>query len=271
MDTAIVTHILAVHAHPDDIEFLAAGTLALLTAMSHRVTIATLTAGDCGSVETNAEETARVRQREAAASAAVIGAAYVCAEFRDLAVFNDDPSRRRVVGLIRSVRPDIVITASPQDYHPDHEATSILVRDSCFAASVPNYEAGTAEPLASIPHLYFMDPIDGRDRDGHDIAPEFGVDVEAYFETKLQMLCAHASQRNWVLKQHSIDDYLGSMRAWTEKRGRRFGVSHAEGFRQYKCHPYPVTPLMQELVGDALLAGYFARAGALREESPQRQ
>lgn len=248
-----MTHILAIHAHPDDIEMLAAGTLALLSSRGHVVTIATLTAGDCGSVENGCEETARIRKEEASAAAMIIDARYLCAGFGDLAVFNDDPSRRRVVELLRAVRPDTVITASPVDYHPDHEATSVLVRDACFAAPVPNYATGDARPLDAIPHLYFMDPIEGRDRDGNKIVPDFAVAVEAQMEIKRRMLSAHASQLNWVVKQHGIDDYTGSMDAWTRTRGNGFGVAYAEGFRHYKCHPYPATPLLQELVGDALL------------------
>ncbi|MGD0142011.1 MAG: PIG-L family deacetylase [Rhizomicrobium sp.] len=249
-----MTHILAIHAHPDDIETLAAGTLVLLGSLGHRLTIATVTAGDCGSVEHDRQETARIRKNEARNVAAIIGAAYWCAELDDLAVFNDDPSRRRVTELIRSVRPDIVITAAPADYHPDHEATSVLVRDACFAAPVPNYATGSARPLDAIPHLYFMDPIEGRDRDGNKIAPDFAVNVEAQMETKRRMLGAHASQQGWVVKQHGIDDYAGAMDAWTKKRGKSFGVLYAEGFRQYKCHPYPATPLLQELVAGALLS-----------------
>ena len=130
--------ILAFHAHPDDIEHLAAGALALLAKDGHRITIATATAGEGGSTEHGPEETARIREAEAAASAAIIGAAYRCVGLADLAVFNDDASRRRVTETVRLVAPDIVITASPADYHPDHEATSALVRDACFAASVPS-------------------------------------------------------------------------------------------------------------------------------------
>jgi LmbE family N-acetylglucosaminyl deacetylase len=248
-----MTHFLAIHAHPDDIETLAAGTLALLAAKGHTVTIATLTAGDCGSVEHDRPETARIRKNEASDAAELIGATYICAEFGDLTVFNDDPSRRRVVELIRSAQPDVVITSAPADYHPDHEATSMLVRDACFAAPVPNYATGHARPLEAIPHLYFMDPIEGRDRDGNKIAPDFAVNVEAQMETKRHMLSAHESQLSWVVKQHGINDYTGSMDAWTRKRGKSFGVGYAEGFRQYKCHPYPTTPLLQDLVGSALL------------------
>jgi len=248
-----MTRILAIHAHPDDIEMLCAGTLALLAANGHKITIATMTAGDCGSVEYGPEETARIRKAEAAAAAALIGADYRCAGIGDLAVFNDDANRRRATELLRAIRPDIVITSSPVDYHPDHEVTSALVRDACFAAPVPNYQTGPAAVPAQIPHLYFMDPIDGRDRDGNRIAPHFAVDVSAHFEKKRAMLMAHFSQRNWVTKQHGIDDYSGAMEKWTAKRGKAFGVAYAEGFRQYTGTPYPRSQLLQELVGGALL------------------
>src|SRR3984957_12504268 len=145
--------ILAVHAHPDDIETLGAGTLALLAAEGHRITIVTATAGEGGAVETGPGATAAIRQREAAAAAAVIGADYRCAGFADLGVFNDDASRRRMTELIRAAKLDIVITASPVDYHPDHEAVSVLARDACFASSVPNYRTGPAAALAELPHL----------------------------------------------------------------------------------------------------------------------
>jgi N-acetylglucosamine malate deacetylase 1 len=245
--------ILALHAHPDDIETLAAGTLALLAAQGHRIAIVTATAGDCGSAEMSSQETARARQAEAATAAAVIGAEYRCAGLGDLAVFNDDASRRRITELIRWARPDVVITAAPADYHPDHEATSLLARDACFAASAPNYRTGSSAPLEAIPHLYFTDPIGGRDREGRPVPPHFAVDIRGGFEAKTAMLAAHESQKSWLLKQHGIADYVGSMAAWTRRRGRDFGVEYAEGFRQYRNTPYPQSPLLQKLVGEALL------------------
>lgn len=248
-----MTRILAIHAHPDDIETLAAGALAVLAAEGHAITIATATAGDCGSTEHGLEETARIRQAEAAASAALIGADYLCAGLPDLGVFNDDPTRRRVTELIRRARPEIVITASPVDYHPDHEAISVLVRDACFAAPVPNYRTGEAAPLDAIPHLYFCDPIGGRDRTGVRVEPEFGANVEAVFATKRAMLACHASQDAWVSKQHDISDHQASLEAWTRRQGRVFGVPLAEGFRQYRHQPYPTSPLLQDLLGEALL------------------
>lgn len=245
--------ILAVHAHPDDIETLGAGTLALLASQGHHIRIVTATAGDCGSMETDNAETGRIRQGEAATAAAMIGADYACAGFPDLSVFNDDTSRRRMTELVRWAGAEIVITASPVDYHPDHEATSVLARDACFASSVPNYRTGSAKPLPEIPHLYFMDPIGGRDREGVRIRPDFGVDIGPWMETKRRMLLAHESQHRWLAKQHGIADYLRSMEAWAERRGGDFGVAHAEGFRQYRNQPYPRSPLLQDLLGEAVL------------------
>lgn len=253
--------ILAVHAHPDDLEMLAAGTLALLARSGHHVTLATATAGDCGSAEHAPEATARIRKGEAAEAAALIGADYRCIDLPDLGVFSDDPTRRRVTELLREVRPDVVIASSPVDYHPDHEAIGLLVRDACFAAPVPNYRTGRAAPLDDIPHLYLCDPIGGHDREGARIDPEFGVDVAAAFDAKRAMLACHRSQAAWVAKQHGIHDHTATMEAWTRRQGRLFGVELAEGFRQYRHQPYPDTPCLQALLGDVLLTP-LARAAA---------
>src|SRR5450631_2412080 len=141
-----MARILAIHAHPDDVEFLAGGTMALLADLGHELTIATFTPGDCGSKQMGPEEIAAVRRQEAAHAAALIGARYICLEMRDLAIFNDDASRRQVTETLRQARPELVLTAAPSDYHCDHEAASALVRDACFAAPAPNYETRVATP-----------------------------------------------------------------------------------------------------------------------------
>ena len=247
--------ILAIHAHPDDIEILAGGALAQLAAAGHRVVMVSMTAGDCGSRDHPPAEIAAIRQKEAAAAALHIRAEYRCAGFRDLAIFNDDASRRRVTELLRQVSPDVVLTASPIDYMCDHETTSLLVRDACFAAPAPNYATGApsaARALDAIPHLYFMDPIGGVDRDNRPIMADFFVDIERQFATKRAMLAEHASQREWLLQQHGMDDYLLTMEHWTRERGSRAGVSLAEGFRHYKGHPYPETPLLEDMLGQVI-------------------
>ncbi len=234
--------ILAIHAHPDDVEFQCAGTLVLLREAGCAVTIATMTPGDCGSAEHDADAIAEIRRGEARDSAALIGADYLCLEFRDLAIFNDDESRRRVTEVLRRANPDIILTAPPADYIADHEMTSLLVRDACFGASCPNYATRQwepAPPLAQIPHLYFVDPLEGHDRDGRPVPVDFHVDVSAVFATKRRMLACHASQRDWLFRQHGIDEYLEIQAKWGANRGAEIGVAQAEAFRQYRGHPYP--------------------------------
>src|SRR5271165_1556026 len=222
-----VPRILAIHAHPDDVEFLCAGTLALLRGAGCHVSIATMTPGDCGSAEQDGETISEIRRGEARASAALIGAEAICLEFRDLAIFNDDESRRRVVEALRRTRPDLVLTAPPADYLCDHEMTSLLVRDACFGASCPNYATrqwDPAAPLDRIPHLYFVHPVEGRDRDGREVPVDFRVDVSRVFDTKRQMLACHASQRDWLLRQHGIDEYMEIQAKWGKIVGADIGV-----------------------------------------------
>src|ERR1035437_343846 len=150
-----MANILAIHAHPDDAEILAGGTLALLAGLGHAVTIATLTPGDCGSRELGPEEIAAVRRREAANAAALIGARYLCLEMRDLAIFPDDASRRRVTETLRKTRPDLVLTASPVDYLCGRKAARAWARPACSGAPAPTCltRMGAQEPpLDRIPH-----------------------------------------------------------------------------------------------------------------------
>src|SRR5262249_27522360 len=127
--------VLSVLAHPDDAEFLCAGTLFRL-ANEHgwSVHIATMTPGDCGSTALPPEEISRVRRREGASAAALVGGAYHCLEERDLLVAYNEAALEKVTRLLREVRPTIVLTHSPADYMLDHEMTSTLARAAAFAA-----------------------------------------------------------------------------------------------------------------------------------------
>lgn len=236
------TRVLAIHAHPDDIEFQCAGTLALLKERGCDIAIITMTPGDCGSAELSADEIAQTRRNEAFQAAELLEAEYDCLEFRDLTICFDDSSRRRVAAALRNTRPDIVLTAPPVDYMPDHEITSLLVRDACFNTPIPNYDThhiDPAPPLEKIPHLYYVDPIEGTDWFGNHVEPEFIVDISTTFELKQKMLACHESQRGWLLRQHGIDEYLNSCERWSRRRGSEIGVEFGEAFRQHKGHPYP--------------------------------
>ncbi len=130
--------VLSVLAHPDDAEFLCAGTLIrLVREHGWRAHIASMTAGDCGSAELPPHEISRVRRAEGAAAAALINAEYHCLDERDLLVTYCERTLERVTRLIRQVRPRIVITHSPADYMLDHEMTSAVTRAAAFAAPRP--------------------------------------------------------------------------------------------------------------------------------------
>ena len=235
-------HILAFFAHPDDAEFLCAGTLALLRAKGFAIHIATMTAGDAGSAELPPDEIARVRLEEAARSAALLGGSHQWAGAKDLLIAYDAPTLKRVTEIVRRARPAMVFTHPPADYLVDHEMTSLLVRAACFTASVPNIgtgEAGEAPPVPGVPHLYYADAMEGKDIFGQPIAPGFRIDISGVIEVKERMLACHASQREWLLRQHGMDHYLDSMREWAARRGAEAGVEYAEAFRQHLGHAYP--------------------------------
>lgn len=244
--------VLAIHAHPDDVELQCAGTLLLLKELGCEITIATMTPGDLGSAELPPTEIAAVRRAEAKRAADLLGADYMCLEFRDLSILVDNDGRRRVTEALRKARADVVITAPPVDYMSDHEMTSRLVRDACFAASVPHYlthQWDPAPPLARIPHLYYVDPIEGIDYFGRPQEYGFIVDISRTIEKKLEMLACHASQRDWLRRQHGLDEYLDGCRRWSQQRGQLIGAAYGEAFRQHSGHPYPHDNLLEQLLG----------------------
>lgn len=246
---------LAVLAHPDDAEFLCAGTLLRLRSEhGWAVHVATMTAGDCGSAEHTPDEIARIRRDEGAAACRVVGFTYHCLEVLDLRVRYCDEQLEKVCRLLNAVRPDAVFTHSPEDYHLDHEQTSILVRAAAFAAPIRNFlhRPGHVEPhppLPAIPHLFYCDPLEGKDQFGRHIAPAMYVDISSEIDKKAAMLAEHESQRAWLRKHHGVDNLIDSMKAWSAQQGKRCDTAYAEGFRQHLGHSYPQNPLLTELLG----------------------
>lgn len=244
--------VLSVLAHPDDAEFLCAGTLLRLREEhGFEVHIASMTAGDCGSVEHDARAIANLRRAEGAHAAQLLGAQYWCLEEKDLLVFYNERTLEKVTRLLRATQPDLVLTHSPADYMLDHEQTSVVVRAACFAAPIPNFlpDRDLGPTLGKIPHLYYCDPIEGKDPLGRDVPPSLYVDVSRVIETKAESLARHASQRDWLMKHHGMDHYVQALRDWSAHRGRETGVRFAEGFRQHLGHSYPQDDLLTSLVG----------------------
>jgi len=248
--------ILAIAAHPDDVEFMMAGTLARLKKAGWEIFIATVANGDCGSAELDCETIAAVRRHECIKSAEILGAEYRCAGLRDVRIFLNDANLMKVVEILRWARPRIVLTQPPVDYMGDHEETSKLVRHACFAAPMPNYHTDADDPLPvidAVPHLYYADPMGFTDIFGNEVLPKFVVDISETIDVKREMLKCHDSQRQWLLKHHGIDQYIIEMENMSEARGKLAGAAYGEGFTQHLGHGYPRDNLLAELLGATIL------------------
>lgn len=234
-------------AHPDDAEILCAGTLARLAEAGWEIHIATAAPGDCGTNTENRWDISSRRTREAAASVAVLGGTYHCLDERDGLVVYDKPSIQKAADLFRRVAPSLVFTHAPKDYMLDHEQASLLARAASFLYAAPNISAFPVKQGSGVPWLYYCDPIEGIDPLGRPVEPTTLVDISGHMEKKTQMLACHASQREWLLAHHGMDEYLEAMQRHGAMRGRQAGVAYAEGFVQHRGHAYPREDLLAEL------------------------
>jgi LmbE family N-acetylglucosaminyl deacetylase len=216
--------ILAVAAHPDDLEILCGGTLARFVAEGHEVTMCHVSRGDRGSFIHTMDEIAAIRDGEAAAAARVIGAQHVSLGLSDGEVNSSDPKQKDLaIDLIRRTRPDVVITHHPSDYMPDHVEAGKLVEDASFVATLPLYQ--TAEPVhTTVAAVYYMDTLAGL-----GFSPTEYVDTSSVIDTKLAALAKHVSQVEW-LRDHDGVDVLGQTRTVSAFRGFQAGTAYAEGF-----------------------------------------
>ena len=212
--------VLGIFAHPDDAEFMCAGTLALLQKAGCEIHIATMAKGDKGTTVLSREEVSTLRKEEASKSAKLLGGHYHCLDFEDVYILYNRDTINRTTALIRRIRPTIVFTGSPNDYMLDHEITSLIVQTACFSSGIKNMEV-KEEPFEPIPYLYYCDPMEGKDKFGNIVQPSVYVDMESEIHTKEKMLKCHASQRNWLLEHHKMDEYILFMRDLAENERKR--------------------------------------------------
>jgi LmbE family N-acetylglucosaminyl deacetylase len=243
---------LGIFAHPDDAEFVCAGTLSLLRSAGWSIHIASMAKGDKGSHVLSREEISRVRKAEAQRAAEVIGGTFHCLEFDDVYILYDRETINKTTSLIRTIRPEIVFTASPNDYMIDHETTSLIVQTACFSTGIKNMEINE-ESFEPIPYLYYCDPMEGMDKFGSMIHPSIYVDISTEIEVKEKMLSYHASQRNWLLEHHKMDEYTQFMKRMAGMRGEEINTTYAEGFRQHLGHGYPPENLLKDILGDKVI------------------
>ncbi|MCZ8511679.1 PIG-L family deacetylase [Paenibacillus filicis] len=226
-------NILAIGAHPDDLEISCAGTLAKMKQAGHEVVLCHASTGDKGHYVIPADELIVIRKGEAQQAGELIGCPVISLGLRDGEISSEDESvKTTFIDLIRSVQPDMVITHAPNDYMPDHVAVSKLVFDTTFTATLPAFS--DRFPIAKkVPALYYMDNLSGI-----DFQPTIYVDVTDTFETKLRMLRKHQSQLTW-LKEHDHVDILGFVETLGKMRGIQAGCTYAEGFIQHMAWTRP--------------------------------
>lgn len=229
---------LAVAAHPDDIEFCMAGTLLLLKEAGWEIHCLNVSSGNLGSATLSASQTAAVRRREARDAARLLGAHWHPPFARDLEIFYDDRSLRRLAAIVREVRPTVILTHAPRDYMEDHMNTCRLTVTAAFARGMPNYK--TNPPRAAVDAdvtLYHATPHLLRDPMGGVVIPEVFVNVTSVMELKRRALAAHRSQKEWLDVSQGMDSYLKTMDDLAREVGRMSKVfDYAEGWWRH-FHP----------------------------------
>ncbi|MBS0024068.1 MULTISPECIES: PIG-L deacetylase family protein [Microbacterium] len=224
--------VLAIGAHPDDIEILCGGTMALYAEAGARVTFAIATNGEVGGGDPDPAAIAARRLAEAEASTSQLGAELIWMGFPDEMLFNDRPTREAFIDAYRRARPDVVFVHSTDDYHPDHRIAGQIAIDSRIPAAVPHVRTRYAA-LDRIPHLFVMDTLGGI-----AFEPEHLVDITAQQTRKEGLLRLHASQVDWMAQAYG-DDYIADARRQAEVRATGTEWTFVEGFRSVPT--YPVT------------------------------
>lgn len=237
-------NVVCIGAHPDDCEYFAGGTCVQWARRGHRVVFVTVSNGDIGHHASSGAELAKRRAEEARRSAERAGCEHRVLDYHDGEVLPTLELRKEIVRLIREFRADIVLTHRPNDYHPDHRYTSLVVQDAAFMVTVPNF-CPDAPRLEKDPvFFYLMDPFTKPSPFQVDVA----VDVDESMPVKWDMLDAMDSQfYEWLPWLWGFADEVpgdpAARRQWLEERyssyflrmteptrealARRYGAEHA--------------------------------------------
>lgn len=225
-------NVLAIGCHPDDLEIGCGGTLAKYARQGNKVFMCHVANGSMGHVEIMPDELKEIRTKEAEEAGKVIGAEEVInIDVPDLEVnsYNENIVKK-VIDVIRSVKPDIIITHSPEDYIKDHVEVEKIVFEASFSSSIPHMFTKNP-PYENIVPIYYMDTLAGV-----NFLPTEYVDVSEDIETKIKANSCHQTQIKWLLEHDKID-FLDFVRTVAKFRGLQCGVPYAEGFR--KCVTWP--------------------------------
>jgi LmbE family N-acetylglucosaminyl deacetylase len=226
---------LAIVAHPDDIEFVMAGTLLLLKDAGADINVWNLANGCYGSMVHPKAEITRIRAEEARAAAERAGATIHPAICDDLSILYTPELIAKVVSVVRTVKPAIVLTHSPQDYMEDHMNASRLAMTGAFIRAAPSYVSDP--PVDAWPGetvIYHALPHGLKGPLRQKIRAELYVDIASVLTRKRELLAEHRSQQEWL----DATQGMGSMVEEMVHFGAAVGAmssrfAYAEGFRRH--------------------------------------
>jgi LmbE family N-acetylglucosaminyl deacetylase len=184
------SRIIVIGAHPDDCDSDAGGTAALLASMGHAVKFVAVTNGDAGHHKIQGKALAERRYAETQEVAKRLGVKYDVLDNHDGMLMPTLDVRLQIIRKIREWNADVVIAPRPNDYHPDHRYTGVLVQDAAYMVAVPNI-AYDVPPLRKNP--IFLYTIDNFQRP-NPFRPDIAIDISNVFEKKISALDAHESQ-----------------------------------------------------------------------------
>lgn len=226
---------MAIGAHPDDIEFMMAGTLLLLKRAGYEIHYMNVANGSCGSDQFDRDTLVKMRREEALSAAKLAAAVFHESLVDDLAVFYDAATLARLSAVVREVSPEIILTQHPDDYMEDHSATCRLAVMAAFTRGMPNHK--TSPPRTAIKGdvaLYHAPPHGLHDQLKRPVMPEFFVDIGGVCELKSAMLAEHRSQREWLDRSQGMDSYVNTMKELCAEIGNRSRVFKlAEGWTRH--------------------------------------
>ncbi len=228
-------NVLAIAAHPDDIEFVMAGTLLQLAARGWTVHYFNIANGCCGSMTLSQEECAATRLLEAQAAAALIPARFYAPICNDLEIHYCTELLQKVASVVRQAQPQIVLTHSLVDYMEDHQYAARLAVTGAFVRSMPSY---TPQPSAAAYQddvaVYHAQPHGNRTPMGEVVRPTHAVDVTKFLQRKQQLLRTHASQGVWLDDTQRMGSYIDTMLDLNREVGSFSGrFELAEGWRRH--------------------------------------
>ncbi|MEN9949414.1 MAG: hypothetical protein RLY85_166 [Bacteroidota bacterium] len=184
------SRIIVIGAHPDDCDSDAGGTAALLAAMGHAVKFVAVTNGDAGHHLIQGKQLAERRYKETQEVARRLGVTYDVLDNHDGMLMPNLEVRLQIIRKIREWNADVVIAPRPNDYHPDHRYTGVLVQDAAYMVAVPNIAYDVPALRKNPIFLYTADHF----QRPNPFRPDIAIDISTVFEKKISALDAHESQ-----------------------------------------------------------------------------